>query len=168
MPYTRPSRAHLGLEHEYLLKPRPVPSANSTQPSVRFLNLGSEVGCPILAFCARVGFLTFLNCGLKTPPGYGLSCLGITLVPSRVNSNRSVQLLSTPRPAIFAGLNFHCCAACNAARAKYLLGPGDSRSAPSTFPDRSTSTLTLTFTVPRIVFLALSRTSGKTCWATSP
>src|SRR5579872_6224008 len=91
---------------------------------------------------------------------YGISCVGTTLVPARVKSNRSVQVLRTPRPPTLGGLNFQSCAAARAARAKYLLGPRDSSSASSTLPDRSTFTLTLTLTVPRMEFLADWSTSG--------
>lgn len=99
---------------------------------------------------------------------YGIFCMGTIFVSSRVNSNCKVQLLKTPCPPTLGGVNVQRCAAARAARAKYLLGPEDSSSAPSTLPDRSTSTLTLTLTVPRMVFLADSSTSGITFWATSP
>src|SRR5580692_4660905 len=99
---------------------------------------------------------------------YGIFCTGTIFVSSRVNSNCKVQLLKTPCPPTLGGVNVQRCAAARAARAKYLLGPADSSSAPSTLPDRSTSTLTLTLTVPRMVFLADSSTSGIALWATSP
>src|ERR1700722_3234139 len=91
---------------------------------------------------------------LRHEIAYGISCLGTTEVPPRVNSNRRIQVLNTPRPSTVAGLNFQSCAAARAARAKYLLGPRDSSSASSTLPERSTFTLTLTLSLPRMLFLA--------------
>src|SRR5215475_2355948 len=61
-----------------------------------------------------------------------------------VNSNRKLYC----RLSSWLGANFHFCAASIASREKYLLGPGFSNSVPTTFPARSTSTLTPTLIVP--------------------
>src|SRR5258708_19203085 len=78
---------------------------------------------------------------------YGISCVGVTIVPSRVNSNCRVQLLKTPRPPTFGGLNFQSCAASSAARAKYLLGPRGSGSGPATLTPHAPPTLSSAFWV---------------------
>src|SRR5581483_3078368 len=80
----------------------------------------------------------------------GMTCVGTTVVPARVNSNRKVQVLRIFWPATFGGRKPQCCADCMAMLAKYLLGPRFSSSANCTSPDGSTSTLTVTFTVPLI------------------
>src|SRR4029079_10699933 len=96
------------------------------------------------------------------------SCVGTTLVPSGVKLNFRVQRLSTFRPATVGGRNFQRCADCKASRAKYLLGPPDKISAFSTLPEESTSTPTLTLTVPLMLSCALSETLGRTRSITSP
>ena len=84
-------------------------------------------------------------------------------MPEFLNWNCRIHSLGTGWPFACTGLNFHCWAASIALRAKYLLGPGDSKVAFVTFPDGSTVTRTLTLTVPWMVFLAVFETSGKTC-----
>jgi hypothetical protein len=67
------------------------------------------------------------------------------VVPSRENSNRTNHC----RVAWWSACtNFHLLAAWPAMRAKYLLGPGFSRTSLTTVPDGSTVTRTVTFTWP--------------------
>src|SRR5579872_799212 len=80
--------------------------------------------------------------------GQGITWVGVTVVPARVNSNRRVQVLRMLWPETFGGRKPQCCAACIAKVEKYLLGPGAESSANCTSPDVSTSTLTVTLTVP--------------------
>jgi len=100
--------------------------------------------------------------------GYGVARTGKALVAALSNSNRRIHSLETNRPSASADRNSHRRAACKARLAKYLLGPGESSVAPTTPPDASTATLTLTLTVPRMVSRAFWGTSGKTSWRTSP
>src|SRR2546426_9383471 len=92
----------------------------------------------------------------------------MTLVPSRPNSKRNTHSLGKSWPSCCGGVNVHFCAACMARRAKYWLGPKVSNFAPTTFPEGSTDTRTLTLTCPVIVLRALRDTSGTTSWATAP
>src|ERR1700730_785447 len=70
--------------------------------------------------------------------------------------------------AVGCGENSQRCAAFKASPAKYLLGPAFFSFADLTFPEASTSTCTITLTVPLIVFLEFRETSGMTSWTTSP
>src|SRR5713226_3849987 len=92
----------------------------------------------------------------------------MTLVPACVYWKRRTHSLATYWPFTFAGANSHRRAALKACSAKYLLGPGESKSAATIFPVGSTRTLTLTRTVPRMVSLAFWDTSGRTWSRTSP
>jgi hypothetical protein len=79
---------------------------------------------------------------------YGAISVGRTSVPLLLKANRRIHLLGTDRPFTCAGENFQPPAASRARRAKYLLGPGESKVASTTLPEASTATLTLTRTWP--------------------
>src|SRR5579863_2475614 len=61
---------------------------------------------------------------------HGAACAEKALAPVVVNSKRKIQSLVVP-----FGENFHCCAACCASLAKYLLGPGESTVTSATSPE---------------------------------
>ena len=63
-------------------------------------------------------------------------------------------MLAEGFPLASGGENSQLCAAFSARPEKYLLGPADLNSADVTLPDESTSTRTLTFIVPVMVFRA--------------
>ncbi len=88
-------------------------------------------------------------------------------MPLLLKANRRIHLLATGRPFTWAGENFQCPAASRARRAKYLLGPGESKVASTTLPEASTATFKLTRTWPRMLFLADCDTWGKTRSPTS-
>ena len=71
-------------------------------------------------------------------------------MPVLPKAKRRIHSLGTVRPLASAGLNFHPCAASMAFRAKYLLGPGESKVALVTLPAASTATLTLTLATLRL------------------
>src|SRR5579864_2408209 len=89
-------------------------------------------------------------------------------MPLRVYSNKMVHWLGAGWPFSFPGVNFHCCAACIASRAKYLLGPAVVRFAVVTFPAPSTATRTRTLMRPLIVLSALCDALGETSCNTAP
>src|SRR5579863_854440 len=60
--------------------------------------------------------------------------VGITCVESLRNSKRSSQFWAVLGPCGCGGANFHPCAACIDRRAKYLLGPVESKRALDTLP----------------------------------
>lgn len=64
-------------------------------------------------------------------------------------------MLAVGFPSTAGGENSQLGAAFSARPAKYLLGPADLNSVDVTLPDESTSTRTLTFIVPVMVFRAL-------------
>jgi len=75
--------------------------------------------------------------------GYGFAASSTASVPDLLKPKRTIHArASRPRT------NFHCCAACMAWRAKYLLGPGETSDAVSTLPAESTPTFTRTLMVP--------------------
>src|SRR5438067_8625451 len=92
----------------------------------------------------------------------------MTSVPARPNWNFRTHALATGWPSTSAGLNFQRPEACNACRAKYLLGPGENSVALETLPSGSTATRTATFTLPVTVLRALHGMSGILRSATSP
>jgi CubicO group peptidase (beta-lactamase class C family) len=73
------------------------------------------------------------------------AAVACTVTPPRLNSKRNNHTRE-PRPS--AGANFHSPAASLARRAKYLLGPRFSRNSPTTSPEGSTSTRTVTLIWP--------------------
>src|SRR6266849_7312213 len=98
----------------------------------------------------------------RSGDGYGVDCVGCTLVMAGVNSKRTSQLEATAWPSTLAGAKSQRCAACSAWSAKYLLGPGEKISAEETLPAGSTWSLTVTRTVPWMVARAPGETSGMT------
>src|SRR2546430_17041779 len=89
--------------------------------------------------------------------------MGVTWVEDRPNWKRRIHVRERFGSGPSGGLNSHWCAALRARPAKYLLGPGETSLADLTLPDESTSTRTLTWIFPLMVFLALFGTSGITC-----
>ncbi|MGH3185139.1 MAG: hypothetical protein ACRDOE_24980, partial [Streptosporangiaceae bacterium] len=89
--------------------------------------------------------------------GFGVAAAARAVVPPRVNSNLSSH---TRGRRLSAGANFHFLAAALARRAKYLLEPAVCRVSPTTLPERSTVTRTVTLIWPRIDSRALRGTVG--------
>ena len=86
----------------------------------------------------------------------------VAVVPFFLNSKVNFQSLGAALPSAVGGVKVHFRAACSALSAKYSLGPRETKTASDTAPDLSTTTFTVTLTLPVIVFLAFGGTSGKT------
>lgn len=97
-----------------------------------------------------------------------MTCWGKAFTPEGVNSKRTSHWLGTLRPFASGELNSQRRMAFSARSAKYLLGPGFSKSAAETLPEASTWASTVTRTLPEMVARAFSEASGRTWSSTSP
>src|SRR5215831_19287907 len=89
-------------------------------------------------------------------------------MPEGVNSKRTSHSLATLRALTSGGVNSQRRRAFCASSAKYLLGPGFSKSAEETLPAGSTWARRVTRTLPEMVARALSGMSGIISSSTSP